>query len=435
MQRYKLNTLSEPEVRKLCKRKAVDFSTIAPAVSDIIRNVKHRGDEAVLDYTAQFDGVRPDPLITDVPDAEQIDLPENVKAAFNQAYENILMFHKAQIPIPLTVETMPGVVCRRDARAIESVGLYVPGGTAVLPSTVLMLGVPAQIAGCRQVVMTTPPRPDGSIAPEILYAASLTGIKKIIRAGGAQAIAAMACGTESVPKVHKIFGPGNQYVTCAKMLLQQSEEIVAIDLPAGPSEVLVIADDTANPVFVAIDLLSQAEHGADSQVVLVTTSDKLVADVEKELEAQLADLPRANTARKALENSLIILVDNLQDAIQFSNKWAPEHLIISTNNPEETGSQVTCAGSVFLGHWTPESVGDYASGTNHTLPTSGYARMYSGVSLDSFYTYITFQQLSKEGLTNIGSTVEIMAGSESLEAHKRAVSLRLEAIRKKEPAR
>jgi len=423
-----LKNLSEAEINNLCKRSAVDFSAIMPVVSDIIEQVKSDGDQALRDLTLKFDGVDPNPLMIDVPSADNIHLPDHVKAAFDQAYKNLVLFHRAQTPIPLTVETMPGVVCTREARPLASVGLYVPGGTAVLPSSVLMLAVPAQIAGCKEVIVATPPRKDGSIAPEVLYCAALTGVKKILRAGGAQAIATMAYGTESVPKVDKLFGPGNQYVTCAKMMLQLSDALVSIDMPAGPSEVLVMADETANPVFVAADLLSQAEHGADSQVVFVSTSQKLAADVETELFSQLETLPRVEFAKKALENSLIILVDSMEEAAQFSNRWAPEHLIISSDNANQIKHLIQHAGSVFVGHWTPESAGDYASGTNHTLPTSGYAKMYSGVSLDSFYTFVTFQEISEDGLALLGPVVEIMADSEGLEAHKRAVSLRLKTI-------
>jgi histidinol dehydrogenase len=295
-----------------------------------------------------------------------------------------------------------------------------------------MLGIPAQIAGCEQVIIATPPRKDGSIAPEVLYCASKCGITHILRAGGAQAVAALAFGTESIPKVDKILGPGNQFVTCAKMMLQLSDALISIDMPAGPSEVLVIADETSNPEFVAADLLSQAEHGADSQVVLVSTSKTLIEQTREQIELQLKSLPRADFAEKALQNSLLIFAESMDEAISFSNRWAPEHLIISTDNADTLKNSITCAGSVFLGHWTPESAGDYASGTNHTLPTSGYARMYSGVSLDSYFTMVTFQQITPEGLQKLGPVVEIMAESESLEAHKQAVSIRLKTIEAKQ---
>lgn len=428
MKVLELKGLSQTQIKELCKRHAVDFIATLPVVQEVIQNVKIRGDKAVLDYTLRFDGVSIDTTLVEVPSPENILLPTHVAAAFDQAYDNIYNFHLAQLPNTIHVETMPGVICSREARPIRSVGLYVPGGTAVLPSSVLMLGIPAQIAGCEQVVIATPPRKDGSIAPEVLYCASKCGIKHILRAGGAQAVAALAYGTKTIPKVDKILGPGNQYVTCAKMMLQLSDALVSIDMPAGPSELLVIADETSRAEFVAADLLSQAEHGADSQVVLVSTSKTLIDKTQKQLELQLARLPRADFAKKALDNSIILFADTMEEALAFSNLWAPEHLIISTDDAEHLRDKITCAGSVFLGHWTPESAGDYASGTNHTLPTSGYARMYSGVSLDSYYTMVTFQQITPEGLQKLGPVVEIMAESESLEAHKKAVSIRLKTI-------
>jgi histidinol dehydrogenase len=428
MRRFNLKDLSENKINRLCKREAVDFEGIIPAVQKIIDEVRLNGDKAVQYFNEKFDGISPNKLITDVPEKDSIELPDDVKNAFDIAYDNIFLFHKAQIPPPITVETMPGVVCYRQSRPIDSVGLYVPGGSAVLPSSVLMLGVPAQIAGCREVIIATPPRNDGTIAPEILYCASLCGITKVLSAGGAHGVAALAYGTESIPKTDKILGPGNQYVTCAKMLLQLSDAMVSIDMPAGPSEVLIIADETADPEFLAADLLSQAEHGGDSQVVLVSTSEKLAKETEKELLSQLPHLSRRKIAEQALDNSFIILAENLEKAVEFSNKWAPEHLILSFDNAAEYTDMITNAGSVFTGHWTPESVGDYASGTNHTLPTSGYARMYSGVSLDSFLKFITFQEISPEGLQTIGKTVETMAATESLDAHRLAVSKRLQKI-------
>lgn len=425
MKVYEYKNLTRAEIQDLCRRTAVNFDRIAPVVQDIIMEVRQRGDAAVQDFTLKFDGIFPDPLVVPVPALEDITLSDEKKAAFDRAFANIHAFHLAQQPAELVVETMPGVVCRREARAVEAVGLYVPGGTAVLPSTVLMLGVPAMIAGCPTRIMATPPQQDGAIAPEILYCAALTGITHILRAGGAQAVAALAYGTESVPKVHKIFGPGNQYVTCAKMLVSQSDAVVAIDMPAGPSEVLVIADETANPEFVAADLLSQAEHGADSQVVLVAQSAGFIEETLTETERQLQSLPRMEAARKALANSSAVLVEDRAQALAFSNLWAPEHLIIASENAADYVPGIINAGSVFLGNWTPESAGDYASGTNHTLPTSGYAAMYSGVSLDSFYKMVTFQELTPVGLRELGPTVEVMAQAEGLEAHRQAVSRRL----------
>ncbi|AXJ01614.1 histidinol dehydrogenase [Cyclonatronum proteinivorum] len=425
MKVFTYKNLNAEEIKALCKRTAVDFDRIEPTVREIIQAVKTQGDVALQSYTQKFDGFLPDPLVIPVPAAEDVPLSEDKKAAFDRAFANIYAFHMAQKPGDLVVETMPGVVCRREARAVEAVGLYVPGGTAVLPSTVLMLGVPAMIAGCPTRIMATPPQQDGAIAPEILYCAALTGITHILKAGGAQAVAALAYGTESVPKVHKIFGPGNQYVTCAKMLVSQSDAVVAIDMPAGPSEVLVIADETANPEFVAADLLSQAEHGADSQVVLVAQSAGFIEETLTETERQLQSLPRMEAARKALANSSAVLVEDRAQALVFSNLWAPEHLIIASENAAEYVPGIINAGSVFLGNWTPESAGDYASGTNHTLPTSGYAAMYSGVSLDSFYKMVTFQELTPDGLRELGPTVEVMAQAEGLEAHRQAVSRRL----------
>jgi histidinol dehydrogenase len=431
MQTYKLSELSEAEIIALCERPAVQFDKIAPAVQQIIGEVKEKGDAALRAFNSRFDGYTSEQLVETVPDLEEVRplLSEEACAAFDTAFHNINAFHMAQRPQSLSVQTMPGVDCYREARPIDAVGLYVPGGTAVLPSTVLMLGVPAMIAGCSTRVMATPPREDGTVAPEILYCAALTGITHILKAGGAHGVAALAYGTESVPKVHKIFGPGNQYVTCAKMMLQQSQAQVAIDMPAGPSEVLVIADNGSDPEFLAADLLSQAEHGADSQVLFVCTDAQLLDDTLSQIDAQLSHLPRREAAEKALANSSAVLADDMDAAIAFSNRWAPEHLIIASDNAEDYVPLIRNAGSVFLGPWTPESAGDYASGTNHTLPTSGYANMYSGVSLDSFYKLITFQKLSKEGLQNLGRTVEVMADAEGLEAHKQAVSRRLNRIK------
>ncbi len=428
MKTYTYSDLDKSQIKKLCERPAVQFDKIAPVVQEIIENVKEKGDAALRDYTLKFDGFAPKNMIMGVPAINDIELSEEKRKAFDTAFNNIYSFHRAQRPRKLVVETMPGVICSREARPIQSVGLYVPGGTAVLPSTVLMLGIPAMIAECPVRVMATPPAKDGSIAPEILYCAALTGMTHIVKAGGAQAVAAMAYGTESIPKVNKIFGPGNQYVTCAKMLLQQSDALVSIDMPAGPSEVLVIADDKADAEFLAADLLSQAEHGGDSQVFFVTTSKELLDKTLAEVDKQLELLPRHEAARKALSNSSALLTETMAEAIEFSNEWAPEHLIISAENAAQYSSQILNAGSVFLGKWTPESAGDYASGTNHTLPTSGYAAMYSGVSLDSFYKLITFQELTEDGLRNLGPTVEVMAEAEGLEAHKQAVTRRLNRL-------
>ena len=349
-------------------------------------------------------------------------LTEELRNAIQQAKQNIEIFHTAQQEEIKKIEPMPGVSCWRKSVAIEKVGLYIPGGSAPLFSTVLMLGVPAQIAGCREINLCTPPSKDGSIHPGILYAALLCGVHNIFKTGGAQAIAAMSYGTESVPKVFKIFGPGNQYVTCAKQLLQQT---VALDMPAGPSEVLVIADETAVPEYVAADLLSQAEHGPDSQVILLTTSESTAEKVILETGEQLEKLPRKEIVIKALQNSKLILVKDLEEAIALSDLYAPEHLILSCSDAEKIAERITSAGSVFIGNYSPESAGDYASGTNHTLPTNGYAAMYSGVSLDSFVKKITYQQLSKEGLENIAATVIVMAAAETLEAHKKAIEIRL----------
>jgi histidinol dehydrogenase len=380
----------------------------------------------VLDFTAKFDRVTLDgPPCLPIDAFPTPTLDPEVAAAFDTARSNIEAFHAAQAPADLAVETMPGVVCRRVTRPINAVGLYVPGGTAVLPSSTLMLAVPARLAGCGTVVMATPPRADGSISPEVLYCARAAGVTHILRAGGAQAVAALAYGTASTPKVDKVLGPGNQFVTAAKMALQNSEAMVAIDMPAGPSEVLVIADGGAPPAHVAADLLSQAEHGPDSQVVLVALPGVDLAAVEAEVAAQCAALPRASTAASALSHSAIVKVASRAEAVAFSNAYAPEHLIVNVEDAEAWLPDLDNAGSVFLGRWTPESVGDYASGTNHTLPTYGYARMYSGVSLDSFLKRMTVQSLTEDGLKRLGPAVATMAAVEGLDAHRRAVTLRL----------
>lgn len=393
--------------------------------SAIVAAVRAEGDAALRRFADQFDGFSPKDLeVTAAERAEAAQvLPEELKAAIQQAYANIYQFHVQQWEKEQRTETMPGVVCWRKSVPIGRVGLYIPGGTAPLFSTALMLGIPAQIAGCQEVILCSPPQKDGNVHPAVLFAAGLCGVTRVFKIGGAQAIGAMAYGTESVPRVWKIFGPGNSWVTAAKQLV--SLDGVAIDLPAGPSEVCVIADESANPVFVAADLLSQAEHGSDSQVLLISNSETLINAAEKELSRQLEALPRMDFARQSLENSQSILVKELQEALDWANAYAPEHLILAVENPEHWADKVSDAGSVFLGHFTPESAGDYASGTNHTLPTGGYSRCYSGVSLDSFLKKITFQQISKNGLMELAPSIITMAKAEGLEAHAKAVELRL----------
>eukprot|EP00271_Cylindrocystis_brebissonii_P009891 TRINITY_DN2546_c0_g1_i3.p1 TRINITY_DN2546_c0_g1~~TRINITY_DN2546_c0_g1_i3.p1 ORF type:complete len:442 (+),score=63.67 TRINITY_DN2546_c0_g1_i3:192-1517(+) len=422
--------LSKEELMKLVARPRIDFSAVFKTVEPIVADVQRRGDEAVREYTLRFDGCDLESILERIEDIPEPKLDPEVQAAFDVAFNNIRVFHEAQKKTqPLRVETMPGVVCRRVARPIESVGLYVPGGTAVLPSTALMLAVPAGIAGCSTIVVATPPRKDGSICPEVLYCAKRAGATHILKAGGAQAVAAMAWGTATCPKVDKLLGPGNQYVTAAKMILQNSEAMVSIDMPAGPSEVLVIADKHARPCFIASDLLSQAEHGPDSQVVLVAVGEDVDLEaIEREVAAQCDALPRGSIAAQALTHSYTIVVRTREEACTFSNLYAPEHLIVNMERAEELLPLITNAGSVFLGQWTPESVGDYASGTNHVLPTYGYARMYGGVSLDSFVKYMTVQELSPAGLSALGPSVAAMAHVEGLDAHKRAVTMRLEEI-------
>ncbi|XP_073041662.1 histidinol dehydrogenase, chloroplastic isoform X1 [Primulina eburnea] len=429
MKTYKLSDLTRTEVDSLKARPRIDFSSIFGVVQPIVDDIRSRGDAAVKDYTIRFDKVKLDSVIENVNDLPNPVLDPAVQEAFDVAYDNIFAFHAAQKPVEKIVENMQGVRCKRVARSISSVGLYVPGGTAVLPSTALMLSVPAQIAGCKTIVLATPPAQDGSICKEVVYCAKKAGVTHILKAGGAQAISAMAWGTESCPKVEKIYGPGNQYVTAAKMLLQNSEAMVSIDMPAGPSEVLVIADKHANPVHIAADLLSQAEHGPDSQVVLVVAGNDVdLTAILDEIKKQCQSLPRGDFASKALGHSFTVFARDMVEAIGFSNLYAPEHLIINVKDAEKWESLVENAGSVFLGPWTPESVGDYASGTNHVLPTYGYARMYGGVSLDTFLKYITVQSLTEEGLRKLGPYVATMAEVEGLEAHKRAVTLRLQDI-------
>lgn len=429
MKEYIFKNLSEEKIRKLCRRPKMDFKSIFEEVQPIIDRVEQKGDTGILHYTEKFDGIRPDRQVIG-PSEVEINLDEETKEAIDTAFNNIYRFHKAQLPIPLEVETMPGVQCKRIARPIERVGLYIPGGTAILPSTLMMLGIPAALAGCKTIVVATPPQKDGAIADEILYIAKKIGATHLLKAGGAQAVAAMAMGTETVPKVDKILGPGNQYVTAAKMLLQNSEAQIAIDMPAGPSEVLVIADGSANPAYVAADLLSQAEHGIDSQVVLAATDNFDFEQCKKAIQEQLDQLSRKEITQEAIDQSFFLAVETLEEAFQFSNRYAPEHLIVQCNDAEKWEEQISNAGSVFFGHWTPESAGDYASGTNHTLPTYGYARMYSGVSVDSFIKQITMQHLTKEGLQNLAPAIEKLADIEGLEAHKKAVSIRTNDLNK-----
>lgn len=412
----------------ILKRPALNTESLFDTVRGIINRVRAEGDAAVIEYEATFDkAILTSLAVTEAELEEGVALvSEELKAAISLAKKNIETFHASQRFVGHKVETMEGVICWQKAVGIEKVGLYIPGGTAPLFSTVLMLAVPAKIAGCKEIVLCTPPDKNGKIHPAILFAAQMAGVSKIFKAGGVQAIAAMAYGTESVPKVYKIFGPGNQYVTAAKQLVSLRD--VAIDMPAGPSEVEVLADDSANPVFVAADLLSQAEHGVDSQAVLITTSEKLQGDVMKEVERQLAELPRREIAEKSLANSKLILVKDMDEALELTSEYAPEHLIIETENYREIAERVINAGSVFLGSFSPESAGDYASGTNHTLPTNGYAKAYSGVSLDSFIRKITFQEIRPEGMKAIGPAIEIMAANEQLDAHKNAVSVRLRDI-------
>lgn len=413
---------------ELAKRPTKNLQELEPGIMETFRLVQEKGDAALLELAAKYDGAKLESLLVAEHEFEAAEklISQDLKEAILQAYSNIQLFHTQQAEPVKQVETMAGVTCWRKSVAIERVGLYIPGGTAPLFSTLLMLGVPARIAGCQELVLCTPPAKDGSVHPAILYTASLLGINRIVKAGGAQAIAAMAFGTESVPAVYKIFGPGNQYVTVAKQLVSKAG--VAIDLPAGPSEVLVMADETANPAFVAADLLSQAEHGADSQVVLLANSEQMLEQVQIELEMQLSLLPRMEFAQKALNNSLGLVLRTNEEMLAFSNVYAPEHLILSVANFESLLDKITNAGSVFLGHFSPESAGDYASGTNHTLPTNAYARAYSGVSLDSFVKKITFQYITPQGLQQIGKTIETMAAAEGLEAHKNAVSIRLKEL-------
>ncbi len=415
---------------EIVERPHLDVSQLNATVASVLDDVKRRGDEAVKDYELKFDHVALQSLAVSSDEMEEAAslVSDELKAAIALAHHNIKVFHEAQRFVGHKTETQPGVVCWQKSVPISKVGLYIPGGTAPLFSTVLMLATPAKIAGCRDIVLCTPPGRDGKVNPAILVAAQTAGVDRIFKAGGVQAIGAMAYGTESVPKTYKIFGPGNQYVMAAKQ--QVSLHDVAIDMPAGPSEVCVIADDTANIEFIAADLLSQAEHGADSQVILITTSERVMDSIQPEIERQLAALPRKEIAAKALDNSKLVLVADLDEAMALSNTYAPEHLILQTADPDALAEKVENAGSVFLGQYACESAGDYASGTNHTLPTHGYAKAYNGVNLDSYCRKITFQHLSEEGVSRIGHAVEVMAAMESLDAHKNAMTVRLRAIGK-----
>ena len=409
----------------LLKRPAVDASDLEGKVGKILKGVRKKGDKAIRKYTKKFDGIRLDEiLVSELEITEAADqLPPELKEAIRTAASNIETFHRIQVQEPEWIVTMPGIMCSRKSVAIEKVGLYIPGGTAPLFSTVLMLGIPAKLARCKEVILCTPPGADGKIHPAILFAAQYVGINKIYKVGGVQAIGAMTYGTETIPRVFKIFGPGNQFVTCAKQMVQKNG--VAIDMPAGPSEVAIFADEYADPAFIAADLLSQAEHGMDSQVLLVSDDEICVENVQFEIQKQLTELPRKDIVIRALANSTAIVIQNDEEAMDLLNEYAPEHLILACNNADEMAEKVINAGSVFIGHYSPESAGDYASGTNHTLPTNGNAKAYSGVSVDSFVKKITYQKLSREGLENIGKTVELMAEAEGLLAHKNAVSIRL----------
>ena len=423
-----MQIIKYPEQRdwkEILQRPVFDTTSLQKKVKDVLDDVKANGDSAILTYTQQFDGVELDSfVVTEVEIQEAITLlSEELKQAIETAGNNIRRFHQKQLQQPEVIETMPGINCWRKSVGIEKVGLYIPGGSAPLFSTILMLAIPARIAGCKEIILCSPPNKEGKLHPAILYAALLTGVTKIFKIGGVQAIAAMAYGTAIVPQVYKIFGPGNQYVTCAKQLIQQDG--VAIDMPAGPSEVCVLADETANEQFIAADLLSQAEHGPDSQVLLVSTDWALLRRVEVALDEQLDLLPRKDIAALALNNSKAILVKDMDEAIALVNEYAAEHLIISCKDDEAVAEQIINAGSIFIGNYSPESVGDYASGTNHTLPTNGYARMYSGVSVDSFVKKITFQKLSQQGLQQIGNAVITMAEAEGLDAHANAVRVRM----------
>ncbi len=426
MKKYYYKNLNTAQLKELPRRPAVDFENFFDAVKPIVNDVKQNGLPAALKYAKQFDGFEGSEikvLPSEFDEAEK-NLDSKRKEALQTAAMNIEKFHIQQLPKSYSVETMPGINCSREFRAIENVGLYVPGGSAVLPSTMLMLGIPARIAGCKRVVVCSPAK-NGKINYPLLFAAKLCGITEFYKLGGAQAVALMAYGDNEVQKVDKIFGPGNQYVTAAKLLVSIDADGGAIDMPAGPSELLIIADENANPAFIAADLLSQAEHGEDSQVILISTSDLMVEQVIKELQRQLKNLPRKSIAEKSLDNSFALITENISQAFEFSNIYAPEHLIVNIKNAESNRNKIINAGSVFFGQYSPESAGDYASGTNHSLPTSGYARAFGGVTVELFMKSITFQTLTKEGLNQISSAIEIIADAEGLDAHKNAVSIRL----------
>ena len=427
-----MNKIDNPPIldwKQVLERPTQTVADIESTVVSVFTEVKQDGDSAIKKYTEKFDGVSLDSSIVstaEINEAEEL-VSEELKKAIQLAKSNIETFHKAQKTDKVSVQTANGVNCWQEKRPIQKVGLYIPGGTAPLFSTILMLATPANIAGCKEIVLCSPPNKEGKINPAILYAANLCGVTKIYKVGGIQAIAAMTFGTETIPQVYKIFGPGNQFVTVAKQIATKYG--VAIDMPAGPSELLVLADDTANAAFVASDLLSQAEHGTDSQVILVSTSKKMIAAVETEVEKQLAVLPRVEIATQAIANSKLIYIETIETAMQLINEYAPEHFIVCVENEDYVLNTIENAGSVFIGNYTPESAGDYASGTNHTLPTNGYAKQYSGVNLDSFTKSITFQKISKQGIQEIGEAIELMADAEGLEAHKNAVTLRLNSLK------
>lgn len=412
---------------EMLSRPVLDNTSLKERVAEVLKEIKAGGDEAVKKYTEKFDGVVLESFLVTQDEIKLAvaEITKDLKDAIELAAKNIRLFHEKQTAKVEIVETQPGIKCWRKSVGIEKVGLYIPGGSAPLFSTILMLGIPAQIAGCKEILLCSPPNKEGKLHPAILFAAQLVGVTRIYKIGGVQAIGAMAYGTGTVPKVYKIFGPGNQFVTCAKQMVQ--EDGLAIDMPAGPSEVCVLADDSAIPAFVASDLLSQAEHGADSQAILITTAQSILQKVEAELEKQLALLPRKAIAEKALANSKLILVPSIEEAIEIANEYASEHLILACENAEEVAEKIVNAGSIFIGNYSPESVGDYASGTNHTLPTNGYARAYSGVSVDSFIKKITYQKLTQQGLQLIASPVILMAEAEGLRAHANAVNIRLNA--------
>lgn len=424
-----INNPNKREWSEILKRPTQTLEDIEETVNQIFNEVNQKGDEAIKKYTSYFDGITLVKMeVSELEISKAVSFVSvELQKAIKLAKQNIEAFHKAQKTTKIEIETTPGVLCWQEKRPIEKVGLYIPGGTAPLFSTVLMLAVPAQIAGCKEIVLCSPPNKEGAIAPEILYAAQLCGVTKIIKVGGIQAIAGLTFGTETVPKVYKIFGPGNQFVTVAKQLA--TKHGIAIDMPAGPSELLVVADDSANAAYIASDLLSQAEHGTDSQVILVSTSKYIIESVSKEIQVQIKKLPRQAIAKKAIAHSKLIYTENDKLALQLINEYGPEHFIICTKNESFYLNGISNAGSVFIGNYTPESAGDYASGTNHTLPTNGFSKAYSGVNLDSFLKSMTFQKISKEGLLNIGETIELMAEAEGLQAHKNAVSIRLKDLK------